>query len=105
MLLAHIAACLWIWIGFRDYDKPPEERESWIYVSNLYGVDSDGEPLTNSNFALYVFTMYWIFTKLTNVGDSGYSGSTTNETILTLFFEFFGFCFFAVLINVMSSFF
>ena len=105
VFMAHLSTCLWIQIGFLDQDKLPEERESWIYVNELYGADSDGEPRTNSNFALYVFTIYWIFTTLTTVGYGDYSGVTTTEYLVTLLFEFFGFCFNAVLISTMTSFF
>ena len=104
-MLAHLAACLWIYMGFIDSDKPPEERESWIYVNELYGASEDGVPYTKSNAALYIFSLYWVFTTLTTVGYGDYSGGTTAEFLVTLLYEFVGFCYNAVLISVMSSFF
>ena len=54
-MLAHMATCLWIYLGFLDKDKPPEERKSWIYVNDLYGNDEYGNAYTKSNSALYFF--------------------------------------------------
>ena len=42
IMIAHLAACLWIYMGFLDRDKLPAERESWIYVNELYGNDGNG---------------------------------------------------------------
>lgn len=105
VMLAHLAACLWIYMGFIDSDKPPEQRESWIYVNELFGASPDGVPYSKSNAALYIFSLYWVFTTLTTVGYGDYSGGTTAEYLITLMFEFVGFCYNAVLISVMSSFF
>ena len=85
-MLAHLATCLWIYMGFLDRDKPPEERESWIYVNELYGNDGNGNAYTNSNAALYVFSLYWVFTTLTTVGYGDYSGGTTAEYMVTLLY-------------------
>ena len=104
-MLAHLAACLWIYMGFLDSDKPAEERESWIYVNELYGADPDGVAFTEGHISLYVFSLYWVFTTLTTVGYGDYAGGTTTEYLVTLVFEFVGFCYNAVLISVMSNFF
>ena len=90
-------------MGFLDSDKPPEERESWVYVNELYGSDGNGNAYAKTNAALYVFSLYWVFTTLTTVGYGDYSGGTTAEYLVTLVFEFVGFCYNAVLISVMSN--
>ena len=109
-MLGHLAACIWIYMGLLDRDLPPEEQTSWVYVNDLYGADTD--PITQesvgrskSNTALYAFALYWVFTTLTTVGYGDYAGGNTKEYLVTLGFEFLGFCYNAVLISVMSSFF
>ena len=92
-------------MGFLDSDLPAEERESWVYNNSLYGEDADGNAYTKDNASLYVFAYYWVFTTLTTVGYGDYAGGTTSEYLVTLVFEFIGFCYNAVLISVMSSFF
>ena len=104
-MIAHLAACLWVYMGFLDRDLPPEARESWIYVNELYGSDADGNANKGTNGDLYVFSLYWVFTTLTTVGYGDYAGGTTAEYLVTLAYEFVGFCYNAVLISVMSSFF
>ncbi len=81
-----------------------DERESWLYVNDFDFIDY--ETLTISNdAATYVFSVYWCFTVMTTVGYGDYSGGTTREYLVSLLFEFVGFCFNAVLISTMSSFF
>ena len=105
IMIAHLAACLWVYMGFLDRDLPPEARESWIYVNELYGSDADGNANKGTNGDLYIFALYWVFTTLTTVGYGDYAGGTTAEYLVTLAYEFVGFCYNAVLISVMSSFF
>jgi len=44
-----------------------------------------------------------VFTTLTTVGYGDYAGGTTREYLITLVFEFTGFCYNAVLISIMSN--
>lgn len=105
IVLGHLAACLWIFMGKWDENLPPEERESWLYVNDFnFMDDNDTTPLSSAT-ATYIFSIYWVFTTLTTVGYGDYSGGTSREYIVTLVFEFVGFCYNAVLISVMSSFF
>ena len=66
--------------------------------------DDDFTPLKD-NISIYVFSYYWCFTVMTTVGYGDYSGGTTQEYLISLLFEFVGFCYNAILISIMSSFF
>ena len=87
-----------------DEDLPPAERESWLYIYDLtcgdYGSCADMGALQ-----IYIFSLYWIFTTLTTVGYGDYTPGTSAERLIVLVFEFIGFCYNAVLISIMSSFF
>lgn len=98
-----MATCLWIYLGFLDKDKPPEERKSWIYVNDLYGNDEYGNAYTKSNSALYVFSLYWVFSILTKGGYDDYSGGTGAEVLVTLLYELVGFGYSAILISYMGN--
>ena len=105
VMLAHLCACLWIYMGFIDRHEVSEAQESWVYVNDLYGNAVDGKAYNKDSAALYVFSLYWVFTTLTTVGYGDYSAGTTEEYLIVVGFEFIGFCYNAVLISVMSSFF
>ena len=64
----------------------------------------DIEPLPDEQ-STYVFALYWIFETFTTVGYGDYAGGNSREYLVTIAFEFFGFCFNAVLITTMSTFF
>lgn len=105
VMLAHLCACLWIYSGFIDRNEVEAARESWVYVNDLHGNDEEGNPYLKDSAALYVFSLYWVFTTLTTVGYGDYSAGTTAEYLIVVVFEFIGFCYNAVLISIMSSFF
>ena len=90
-------------MGKWDSGLPPDERESWLYVNDFNGDDSDGNTDFENNQAMYIFSLYWTFTTLTTVGYGDYYGSTSREYIVTLLFEFVGFCYNAILISIMST--
>ena len=90
-------------MGKWDSSLPPDERESWLYVNDFNGDDSDGNTDFESNQAMYIFSLYWTFTTLTTVGYGDYYGSTSREYIVTLLYEFIGFCYNAILISIMST--
>ena len=48
---------------------------------------------------------WWFSVTITTVGYGDYSGGTTQEYLISLLFEFVGFCYNAILISIMSSFF
>ena len=92
-------------MGTWDKNKPTIEQESWMYVNDFNFMDDDDSTLLTSNWATYVFSLYWTFTTLTTVGYGDYAGGTSREYLVTLVFEFVGFVYNAVLITTMSSFF
>ena len=92
-------------MGTWDKNKPAIEQESWMYVNDFNFMDDDDSTLLTSNWATYVFSLYWTFTTLTTVGYGDYAGGTSREYLVTLVFEFVGFVYNAVLITTMSSFF
>ena len=103
--MGHFAACIWIQAGQADKYLPKEEQQSWLYVNDFDSFDdNDTSPLKN-NVAMYIFSYYWCFTVMTTVGYGDYSGGTTREYLLSLLLEFVGFCYNAILISIMSSFF
>ena len=73
-------------------------------MNDFNGMIEGNTPFEDS-LSKYIFSVYWTFTTLTTVGYGDYSGGTTREYCVSLAFEFVGFCFNAVLITVMSSFF
>lgn len=66
---------------------------------------TDKQEELSSEYATYVFALYWIFETFTTVGYGDYAGGNSTEYLYTLLFEFIGFCYNAVLISIMSSFF
>ena len=102
-MIGHLFACLWIIMGQKDKNKLPDERESWIYVNDFDFFDDNDTTPFKSDGAAYIFALYWVFTVLTTVGYGDYAGGTTNEYLVTICFEFVGFCYSAILISVMSN--
>ena len=97
IMLGHLSACFWLYLGMLDKYLPAEEQTSWIYADESLASLSDG--------AVYIFSYYWIFETFTTVGYGDYSGGNSREYTVTILFEFIGFCYNAVLISIMSSFF
>ena len=85
--MAHIAACIWIYLGI--YDADLENKNSWAYVSDFNKMN-DAEKTQNdplkSNLAMYIFALYWIFETFTTVGYGDYAGGMTREYVVTMFF-------------------
>ena len=72
-------------------------------MNDFNGSDEDGNTGFESNWAMYVFSLYWCFTTLTTVGYGDYVGGTSREYLVVLAFEFIGFCYNAILISIMSN--
>ena len=71
---------------FIDYEQG---RLPWQFANE--------EFLEMSLTQLYIFSTYWVCTVVTTVGYGDYTGGTTLEYEVTIFFEFFGFVIFTVL--------
>ena len=87
--MAHIAACIWIYLGIYDADLE-KDKKSWAYVSDFDKMDdltkdANVDPL-KSNLAMYIFALYWIFETFTTVGYGDYAGGMTREYVVTMFF-------------------
>jgi len=52
---------------------------------------------------MYIFALYWIFETFTTVGYGDYTGGTSREYLVTMCFQFIGFCFNAILISTMAD--
>lgn len=70
--------------------------QSWIYAT---GPKVDGGFSDVGFGTRYIFSYYWIFEVVTTVGYGDYSGGTTNEWIFSIFLEFLGLTFFAILMG------
>lgn len=79
-------------------------RDTWLFRNDFNDM-LDGTNKLKNNTEIYVFSYYWVFTTLTTVGYGDYAGGNSREYLVTLLFEFTGFCYNAVLISIMSSFF
>ena len=104
LLIGHLFACIWIYLGFWENDRPIEERDTWLFQNDFDGT-KEGNTRFEGNDEIYVFAYYWVFTTLTTVGYGDYAGGNSREYIITLLFEFTGFCYNAILITIMSGFF
>jgi len=56
-----------------------------------------------TEYQLYVFAYYWIFTAISTVGYGDYAGGTTLEYIFSIIIEFVGLCFFSLLMFAVSK--
>ena len=97
LLLGHIFACVWIYLGRWDEGLPEEEHTSWVLVNDFPVVEG------NESF-IYFFSLYWILETMTTVGYGDYSGGNTREYIFSMILEFVGLSFFSLLMGVMSTF-
>ncbi len=88
-ILLHYLSCLWIYIGSEAYLYYEPGFLPWQFAnSDFHGM---------SRYQLYVFSTYWVFTVITTVGYGDYSGGTTLEYCVTLFYEGFGLIVFTLL--------
>ena len=91
LLLGHLCACAWISLGTRE--------NGWLTQLQTLPEDDGGD----AQFAIYtpnqiyIFSLYWIFEVLSTVGYGDYAGAGTEEFLFTIFLEFCGITFFALL--------
>lgn len=91
--VAHYAVCLWIYIG-GDKFMLDDDNEPWILANS--------EFLAYTDFQLYVFTFYWIYTVISTVGYGDYSGGTRIEYIICMIMELFGLVVFSILMYIIT---
>jgi len=104
VLLGHLFACLWILIGQRDRHLPEDEaKKSWLYVNDFNLMKEDTVNGFETLREVYVFSLYWLFETLTTVDYGHYACGTSREFLVSICFEFVGFCYNAVLISTMSN--
>lgn len=87
----HLLACFWIWQGKSDGDK------GWI-ATKVHLLD---DP--DSNFDLYIASIYWVMSTLTTIGYGDFSGTTTYEYIFQIFTIFIGIGFFSYIVANFNS--
>jgi hypothetical protein len=73
ILLVHIIACGWLWIGLQDFER------GWIFVNDF----ASHKDIYN----LYVFSFYWIVETITTVGYGDYTGGYDLEYLYSMFVE------------------
>jgi len=98
LLLTHIMAIVWIWIGTLDED-------SWVdSFVNAQKEIFNNDSLTRFDFAMeiYINAFYFILTTITTVGYGDISGSTTAEYLFSMCVEFIGLTFFSFLTGTIS---
>ena len=98
LLLTHIMAIIWIWIGTLD-------DNSWVdsFVNEQKEIFNN-DSLTRFDFAMeiYINAFYFILTTITTVGYGDISGSTTAEYLFSMCVEFIGLTFFSFLTGTIS---
>lgn len=88
-MLLHYLAIGWVWIGSADFIDFEVGYDPWsIDIEDFQG---------NSEYQLYIFSVYWVCTVVTTVGYGDYAGGTSLEILYTICLEFFGIVVFAVL--------
>lgn len=98
LLLTHIMAIIWIWIGALD-------DESWVQVFiNEQRELQDNPALEPYDFyvTIYANAFYFILTTITTVGYGDISGTTTAEYLFSMGVEFIGLTFFSFLTGTIS---
>lgn len=97
LLLAHLFACFFLFIGKYDIYTEKEEKRTWLSVE-----DSDFKD--KSWHYKYFFAFYWIFQVITTVGygDLPLDKGTKKEMWFSVMVEFCGLSFFSLLLGILS---
>ena len=97
LTIVHFFACVFVYIGLSDAEKPEDERFSWL-LSVDYPEFKD-KPW----HYIHVFAYYWVFEVVSTVGYGEFSGSTIPEYVFTIIIEFMGVVFIAMLLGLMGK--
>ena len=73
IFLVHLYACLWFWIA--DFFQEETGEVYWVRRKGLEG---------ESDFNMYIHSVYWSFQTLTTVGYGDYSAGTHIERIVAI---------------------
>jgi CRP-like cAMP-binding protein len=91
LMLVHLLACLWIFIGRLDIDT---DSQNWIVMSNCLDFD---------NQRLYITSVYWATTTLTTVGYGDIKAHNTNERIFSSFAMVIGVFLYSYIIGSLTN--
>ena len=80
---------MWVWIGSSSFVGYEEGLDPWQVANDDFK--------TNSQWQIYIFSVYWVCTVVTTVGYGDYYGGTTLEYNYTICLEFLGLVVFSVL--------
>jgi len=75
------------------------DQNSWAFVNDI-----DNNPDTDArdyDIVMYIFALYETFVTFTTVGYGDYTGVNSREYLVTMCYQFIGFCFNAILISTM----
>ena len=96
LVLAHMCACFWIYIGRLDEDLPEDQRQSWLFVQDDFKDKGD--------YWLWTFSFYWIWEVFSTVGYGDYVGGTREEFVFSIALELIGLTFFSLLMGLTGEF-
>lgn len=82
--------CFWFYLAkLNDFDE-----ETWVARNNMKN---------ESQYSLYIASIYYSFTALTTVGYGDITARTNIEMIVTMFWMVFGVGFYSFTIGILSS--
>ena len=99
VFVSHIFACLWIYIGLKEYEL---NQQGWIWENSRPAPDGPDIQLLDY-WSLYITSIYWVYTTFSSVGYGDVKGFTNNEYMFQLLVEIFGMGFFGYLTGTLQQ--
>jgi len=90
MLVSHLLANLWIYMGM--YEQV-EHNKGWIVAIAGRGIQK------LDFFSIYITAIYWIITTFSSVGYGDIVGNTENELLYQMLVEMVGIGFFGYMVG------